>query len=76
MNRDRNYRRTTEKLHFKRRKNLINSIRSWNLNDEEVKKTMEAPVNWMSNEWWYVNKKRQYARRTRHSIKRELKKDY
>lgn len=74
MNRDKNYRREVKYLHFLKRKKLINGgIRNWNLTDEQIKVTMEAPVNWMSNEWWYVNKKRQYARRTRHSIKNELK---
>ena len=76
MNRDRNYRRITEKLHLKRRKKIVNTIKNWKLNNEQVKVTFESPVNWMSNEWWYVNKKRQYARRTRHNIKHELKKNY
>jgi len=68
-----NYRRITERLHFKRRKKLVNSIKDWNLNDEQVKVRMESPVNWMSNEFWYVNKKKRTSRLNRRKNKIELK---
>lgn len=68
-----NYRRVAERLHFKRRKKLVNSIKDWKLNDEQVKVHMESPVNWMSNEFWYVNKKKRTARLNRRKNKIELK---
>lgn len=68
-----NYRRITERLHFKRRKKLVNSIKDWNLNDEQVKVHMESPVNWMSNEFWYVSKKKRTSRLNRRKNKIELK---
>lgn len=74
--RDLNYRRTSERLHFKRRKKIVNSIRDWNLNDEQVKVEMESPVNWMSNEFWAINQKKKNSRKIRHNNKIELKKLY
>lgn len=71
-----NYRRTSERLHFKRRKKIVNSIRDWNLNDEQVKVGMEDPINWMSNEFWAINQKKRNSRKIRHNNKIELKKLY
>ena len=72
--RDLNFRRKSENLHLKRRKKIVNSVKDWNLNDEQVKVTMECPVNWMSNEFWYVNQKRKTSRKNRHDSKIKLKK--
>jgi hypothetical protein len=71
-----NYRRNSERLHFKRRKKIVNSIRDWNLNDEQVKVGMEDSVNWMSNEFWAINQKKRNSRKIRHNNKIELKKLY
>ncbi len=71
-----NYRRASERLHFKRRKKIVNSIRDWNLNDEQVKVGMEDPINWMSNEFWAINQKKRNSRKIRHNNKIELKKLY
>jgi len=71
--RDLDFRRKSEKLHLKRRKKLVNSVKDWNLNDEQVKVGMEDPINWMSNEFWYINKKRKTSRKNRHDNKIKLK---
>ena len=72
--RDLNFRRKSEMLHFKRRKKLVNSVKDWKLNDEQVKVGMDDPVNWMSNELWYVNQKRKTSRKNRHNNKTDIKK--
>jgi hypothetical protein len=71
-----NYRRASERLHLKRRKKIVNSIRDWNLNDEQVKVGMEDPVSWWSNEFWAINQKKRNSRKIRHNNKIELKKLY
>lgn len=72
--RDLNFRRKSEMLHLKRRKKIVNIVKDWNLNDEQVKVGMEDPVNWMSNEFWYVNQKRKTSRKNRHNNKADIKK--
>lgn len=72
--RTRNYRIYKQKLEFERRKSLVNyDIKSWDLTDIGVKKTMEYPVNMMSNSFWKENRKRKLNRQERHRINNELK---
>lgn len=70
--RNKDYRRSTEAKAFKRRKVLVNSIKDWKLNDEQVKVTKDQAVNWMSNEYWYVPYKKRLSRKLRHNKKIEI----
>ena len=72
--RDLNFRRKSENLHLKRRKKIVNSIKDWNLNDEQVKVEMECPISIYSNSNWIVNQKQKRARKDRHDNKIKLKK--
>ena len=72
--RTRNYRIYKQNLKFDRRKSHVNkNIKSWDLTDIGVKKTMEYPVNMMSNSFWKENRKRKLNRQERHRINNELK---
>ena len=73
--RDLNFRRKSEKLHLKRRKILVNTVKDWNLNDEQVKVGMEDPISWWANEFWSTNQKKRNSRKIRHHNKINLKKD-
>jgi len=73
--RDLNFRRKSEKLHLKRRKILVNTVKDWKLNDEQVKVTMEDPISWWANEFWAINQKKRNSRKIRHHNKINLKKD-
>lgn len=72
--RDLNFRRKSEKLHLKHRKMIVNSIKDWNLNDEQVKVEMECPVSIYSNSNWIINQKQKRSRKDRRENKIKLKK--
>ena len=48
--RNKAYRRFTENLPLQRRKVIVNTIKKWNLTNEQIKVRLDSVVNWMSNE--------------------------
>ena len=73
--RNKEYRRFTENLALKHRKVIINTIKKWNLTDEQIKVRLDSVVNWMSNEWWVDSYKKKCNRKRGHEVKYKIKKE-
>lgn len=73
--RNKAYRRFTENLALKRRKVIVNTIKKWNLTNEQIKVRLDSVVNWMSNEWWVDSYKKKCNRKRRYELKYKIKKE-
>ena len=73
MDRNRKYRINEEQKHLRKRKELVNKVKDWNMNDEQVKVTFEEPISLTSNSFYEISTKKIEARRQRKNNKVDLR---
>lgn len=73
MDRNRKYRINEKQKHFRKRKEIVNKVKDWNMNDEQVKVTFEEPISITSNSFYEISTKKIEARRQRKNNKVDLR---